>query len=257
MSVPEAWPADISDDASPAGSLRSTRSCRTSTRAVGRDTSASGTPRAFDKIRNYALLRLTLFSESDINVAGPGVSPVYRSSDALGLISLKWKRRRTQTQPGLVGSDRTPPVKDVGEPCAGEPHARFDGGCWRRNATASPRQSRSNHLDSGRPRHDSSRVRDDLVSQVTRPGARQQQRDRLVRPEAMLVATAILRLCHRDEPGPAKTTTRQPMRGVRLEVSSRALCEPWSTSPLSRRTRRAWRRALACTPGQSSAFSHR
>src|SRR3954454_471837 len=29
------------------------------------------------------------------------------------------------TGPG--GSSRTPPVKNVGEPCAGEPHARFDG----------------------------------------------------------------------------------------------------------------------------------
>jgi Group II intron, maturase-specific domain len=37
-------------------------------------------------------------------------------------------RRRTQAQPGLAGSRRrTPPVKGVGEPCAGEPHARFDG----------------------------------------------------------------------------------------------------------------------------------
>ena len=31
------------------------------------------------------------------------------------------------TEPVLAGSGRTPPVKDVGEPCAGEPHARFDG----------------------------------------------------------------------------------------------------------------------------------
>src|SRR5665648_1036296 len=38
-----------------------------------------------------------------------------------------WNRRRTQAQPGLAGSGRTPPVKGVGEPCAGEPHARFDG----------------------------------------------------------------------------------------------------------------------------------
>src|SRR5947209_7063325 len=29
------------------------------------------------------------------------------------------------TRPG--GSSRTPPVKNVGEPCAGEPHARIDG----------------------------------------------------------------------------------------------------------------------------------
>src|SRR4051794_28735067 len=36
-------------------------------------------------------------------------------------------RGRPQAQPALAGSGRTPPVKDVGEPCAGEPHARFDG----------------------------------------------------------------------------------------------------------------------------------
>src|SRR5271170_5948534 len=30
------------------------------------------------------------------------------------------------TSPG--GTSRIPPVKDVGEPCAGEPRARFDGG---------------------------------------------------------------------------------------------------------------------------------
>ena len=36
-----------------------------------------------------------------------------------------------------------PVVNDVGEPCAGEPHARNrGGGGWKRNArTASPRQS--------------------------------------------------------------------------------------------------------------------
>jgi hypothetical protein len=39
----------------------------------------------------------------------------------------QWHRRRTPSQPGLAGSGRTPPVKDVGEPCAGEPYARFDG----------------------------------------------------------------------------------------------------------------------------------
>src|SRR5205085_8640535 len=52
------------------------------------------------------------------------------------------------TRPG--GSSRTPPVKDVGEPCAGEPHARFDGrgletdhhGCHR--ASPRPNQPRMN-----------------------------------------------------------------------------------------------------------------
>ena len=49
--------------------------------------------------------------------------------DAVGISKSapQWNRRRTQAQPGLAGPNRTPPVKDVGEPCAGEPHARFDG----------------------------------------------------------------------------------------------------------------------------------
>src|SRR3954466_13436570 len=36
----------------------------------------------------------------------------------------------SSSHPGPIGpggSSRTPPVKNVGEPCAGEPHARFDG----------------------------------------------------------------------------------------------------------------------------------
>ena len=38
-------------------------------------------------------------------------------------------RRRTQAERGLAGAcGRTPPAKGVGEPCAREPHARFDGG---------------------------------------------------------------------------------------------------------------------------------
>src|SRR4051812_22717756 len=39
----------------------------------------------------------------------------------------RWSRHPAQTLPGLAGTGRTPPVKDVGKPCAGEPHARFDG----------------------------------------------------------------------------------------------------------------------------------
>ena len=36
-------------------------------------------------------------------------------------------RHRPQAVPALAGTGRTPTVKNVGEPCAGEPHARFDG----------------------------------------------------------------------------------------------------------------------------------
>ena len=36
-------------------------------------------------------------------------------------------RHCPQAVPALAGTGRTPTVKNVGEPCAGEPHARFDG----------------------------------------------------------------------------------------------------------------------------------
>jgi hypothetical protein len=44
----------------------------------------------------------------------------------------RWNRRCAQTPPGLAWEDRMPPVNSVGEPCAGEPHARFDGRDWKR-----------------------------------------------------------------------------------------------------------------------------
>lgn len=37
------------------------------------------------------------------------------------------KRRCSQTQPGPAGADRAQPVNDVRQPCAGQPHARFEG----------------------------------------------------------------------------------------------------------------------------------
>ena len=41
----------------------------------------------------------------------------------------------------MAGHRRTPPVKDVGEPCAGKSHARFDGGRLETEPAGSPRQS--------------------------------------------------------------------------------------------------------------------
>src|ERR1044071_6215402 len=40
---------------------------------------------------------------------------------------LVWNRHCPQALSALEGNGRTPTVKNVGEPCAGEPHARFDG----------------------------------------------------------------------------------------------------------------------------------
>ena len=51
-------------------------------------------------------------------------------------------RRRTQAELRLAGScGRTPQVKGVGEPGAGEPHARLDGGSWSRSRLRQPKMA--------------------------------------------------------------------------------------------------------------------
>ena len=84
--------------------------------------------RSFDKIRRYALMRLALFiAKRHKRGRAWGFAQIYRSPGALGLISLNGIVVAPQAQPGLAGPSRTPPVKGVGEPGAGEPHARIDG----------------------------------------------------------------------------------------------------------------------------------
>ena len=83
---------------------------------------------AFDKIRNYALMRLALFI-GEAAQARPGlglhVASTDRPTSSAWSPSTESSSHPDPTGPG--GSSRTPPVKGVGEPCAGEPHARFDG----------------------------------------------------------------------------------------------------------------------------------
>ena len=83
----------------------------------------------FDAISQYALERLAGFvakrhkrsrplghEAGDLRVTGqPRADHLVRN------------RHRPQALPALAGTGRTPTVKNVGEPCAGEPHARFDG----------------------------------------------------------------------------------------------------------------------------------
>ena len=64
-------------------------------------------------------------SLSSTNAADHGDSPRSTGPRSPGPGLPQRHRRRPQAQPGLAGSGRTPPVKDVGEPGAGEPHARF------------------------------------------------------------------------------------------------------------------------------------
>ena len=85
--------------------------------------------RPFDKIDRYAV---------DAARALRGQTPpdadelrlevvAYQSPNRMGLINLNGPSSR-HDRTGRGGRSRMPAVKDVGEPCAGEPHARFDGG---------------------------------------------------------------------------------------------------------------------------------
>ena len=83
---------------------------------------------AFDQIRRYALMRLALFiAKRHQRGRAWGFAQIYCSGDDLGLISLNGIVVAPRpTGPG--GPNRTPPVKGVGEPCAGEPHGTMRAG---------------------------------------------------------------------------------------------------------------------------------
>ena len=86
--------------------------------------------RHFDQIKHHAHDRLALVvAKRHQRSRGYGWWMVnYRSPDHLGLISLDREPSSRPGPSGPGGDSRMPAVKDVGEPCAGEPHARFDGG---------------------------------------------------------------------------------------------------------------------------------
>ncbi len=85
----------------------------------------------FDRIRSFAVhatRHLRWQPPPAVSVAGDCTS-VLPSPGMPWPGQPQWTRRRTQAELCLAGPCcRTPPVKGVGEPCAGEPHARFDGG---------------------------------------------------------------------------------------------------------------------------------
>jgi len=58
------------------------------------------------------------------NNGAPGID---KTTYNLGLITLCGTRHSPQAFSALEDIGRSPTVKNVGEPCAGKPHARFDG----------------------------------------------------------------------------------------------------------------------------------
>ena len=103
------------------------------------------------------------------------------SPNRLGPYNLKRDRRCSQAKPALAGSGRTPPVKGVGEPCAGEPHARCDGGGWKRigGAKRSTRQwGTAGTRSSARRHHRASRLPSRRLGQPPAKRTRLDGRDR-------------------------------------------------------------------------------
>jgi hypothetical protein len=81
----------------------------------------------FDAITAYAFNRLAVFVGKRRQHGRDYGRRLIQGSERVGLISLDGcVIAPDPTGPG--GDRRMPAVKDVGEPCAGEPHARFDGG---------------------------------------------------------------------------------------------------------------------------------
>ena len=86
--------------------------------------------RVLGQIRNYALVRLASWLSKKGNRRtglGMGHQTGAAVTEPPGPDQPRWNRPPAQAFPGLAGEHRTPPVKNVGKPCAGEPHARFDG----------------------------------------------------------------------------------------------------------------------------------
>ena len=86
--------------------------------------------RALGQIRNHALVRLGAMAVQERQPA-PRLGMGHQTGAAIpgppGPDQPRWNRHPAQALPGLAGERRMPPVKNVGKPCAGEPHARFDG----------------------------------------------------------------------------------------------------------------------------------
>ncbi len=94
--------------------------------------------RPFDKIRplrDHAARALRGQTAPSAHAATAGGSSPTSRPNRMGLINLNGTRHRTHDPTGRGGKSRMPAVKDVGEPCAGEPHARFDGGREETNAS--------------------------------------------------------------------------------------------------------------------------
>ena len=111
--------------------------------------------RHFLLVRTYATDRLALFvAKRKRRTRSYGWrAVVYGSPDRYGLINLNAASSRPDPT-GRGGRSRMPTVKDVGEPGAGEPHARFDeaaGGIWHQSGSHMPQgagASRRPYLDS-------------------------------------------------------------------------------------------------------------
>jgi hypothetical protein len=82
----------------------------------------------FNKVNHFAVERLALFvAKRHKRRRRYGQSIVWRvSTNRLGLIDINGTVVPPRPNKPWRGNSRMPTVKNVGEPCAGEPHARFE-----------------------------------------------------------------------------------------------------------------------------------
>jgi RNA-directed DNA polymerase len=82
----------------------------------------------FNKVNHFAVERLALFvAKRHKRRRRYGQNMVWRvSTDRLGLIDINGTVVPPRPNKPWRGNSRMPTVKNVGEPCAGEPHARFE-----------------------------------------------------------------------------------------------------------------------------------
>lgn len=148
-------------------------------------------------------------------------------------------RRRPQAEPALADNPGCRSAKSVGEPCAAEPHVRFDGRALETDTTGRRREQRSRKADGRRPR-----------TYGTAPLPRQRPTQALTRSREVVAPRAVARDDGRHTrptslrkvpvgPATVPATRRLPRRRGRATTESHTTATTSRTPrPLLRRTAR-------------------
>jgi Group II intron, maturase-specific domain len=111
--------------------------------------------RFFDKIPFHALGLVGGFiTKRHKQHGGYGWWVINQSPDRMGLINLNGTIVAPRPKPAMAPGRQTPTVENVGEPCAREPHARFEVAAGGNQASRQGRAAQAPLADPTTPRHD-------------------------------------------------------------------------------------------------------